>query len=168
MWTYLLHWFRDMKDLFTGLEGLCCCCSVAKSFLFVTPWTATQQAPLTFTISGICSNSLSIESETLSNHLILYHNFSFSLQSSPASGSFPMSWLFISRGQIIGATASASVLPMNIQGWFPLGMAGLISLLCKGPSRVFSSTTIQKLQFFSTQSSLWSSSHICTWLLKTL
>ena len=137
-------------------------------WLFVTPWTTTQQAPLTFTISGVCSNSLSIESETLSNHLLLYHTLSFSLQSFPASGSFPMSWIFTSHGPSIGATASASVLPMNIQGWFPLGLAGLISLLCKGPSKVFSSTTIQKLQFFSTQSSLWFSFYICTWLLKTL
>ena len=135
-------------------------------WLFVTPWTATQQAPLTFTISGVCSNSLSIESETLSNHFILYHTLSFSLHSFPASWSFLKSWLFTSCGQSIGATASASVLPMNIQGWFPLGLAGLISLLCKGPSRVFSGTTIQKLQFFNTQSSLWSSSHICTWLLE--
>ena len=85
------------------------------------------------------------------------------------SGSFPKSQLFTSRGQSIGASVSASVLPMNIQGWFPLWLTGLISLHFKGFSRVFSSTTIQKLQFFSTQFSLWSISHIHTWLLeKTL
>ena len=67
-------------------------------------------------------------------------------------------------GQSIGASASASVLPMNIQGWFPLGLAGLI-LQFKGRSRVFSSTTIWKYQFVGTQPSLWSKSHICTWLL---
>ena len=83
----------------------------------------------------------------------------------PASGSFPMSLLFTSGNQSIRVSASASALPMNIQGWFPLGLTGLISLLFKGLSRVFSSTTVQKYQFFSTQLSLWSNSHICTWLL---
>ena len=87
-------------------------------------------------------------------------------QSSPASGSSSMSWLFTSGCQSIGASASVSVLSMNIQGWFPLGLTGLISLLSKGLSRVFSSTTIWKHQFFSAQPSLWSNSHICTWLLK--
>ena len=91
--------------------------------------------------------------------------FSSCPQSCPASGSFPMSQLFTSGGQSIRASASASVLPMNIQGWFSLGLTGLISLQSKGLSRVFSSTTAQKHQFFSTQPSLWSSSHICRWLL---
>ena len=93
-------------------------------------------------------------------------HFSSCFQSFPASGSFPTSQFFASGGQSIGASASASVLPMNIQGWFPLGLTGLISLLSKGLSRVFSSTTVQKHQFFSTQPSLWTSSHIRTWLLK--
>ena len=87
------------------------------------------------------------------------------LPSFPASGSFPMSQLFTSGNQSIGVSASASVLPMNIQGWFPLGLTSLISLLFKWLSRVFSSTTVQKYQFFGTQPSLWSNSHICTWLL---
>ena len=90
--------------------------------------------------------------------------FSSCLQSFSASGSFPMSWLFASGGQII--EASASVLLMNIQGWFPLGLTGLISLLSKGLSRVFSSTTVWMHQFFSAQSYLWSNSHICTWQLE--
>ena len=77
----------------------------------------------------------------------------------PESGSFPMSWLFVLCGQSIGASVSASVIPMNIQDWFPLGLTGLISLQSKGLSRVISSTTIQKHQFFGTQLSLWSSSH---------
>ena len=85
-------------------------------------------------------------------------------QSNLASGSFPMSRLFTSHGQSIGA--SASVLPVNIQGWFPLGLTGLISLLSKRISRGFSSTTVWKLQFFSTQPSLWYNSHIHTWLLE--
>ena len=77
----------------------------------------------------------------------------------------PMSWLFISGGQSIVASASASVLSMNIQGWFPLGLTDLI-LQSKGLSRVFPSTTIRKHQFFSVQPSSWSNSHILTWLLE--
>ena len=81
------------------------------------------------------------------------------LQSFPASGSFPVSQFFTSGGLSIRALASASILPMNIQGWFPLGLTALISLLPKGFSRVFSST-FQKHHFFGNQPSLWSSSHI--------
>ena len=77
--------------------------------------------------------------------------FSSCPQSFPASESFPMSQLFASGGQSIGAPASASVLPMNIQGWFPLGLTSLISLLSKGLSRVFFSTTVWKQKFFSAQ-----------------
>ena len=92
--------------------------------------------------------------------------FSSCLQSFPASGSFSMSQFFASGGQSIGVSASTSVLPMNIQDWFPLGLTDLISLQSKGLSRVFSNTTVQKHQIFSTQSSLWSNSHIHTWLLE--
>ena len=87
-------------------------------------------------------------------------------QSFPASGSFQMSQLVPSSGQSIGVSASAPVLPMNIQGWFPLGWTGWISLQSKGLSRVFSNTTVQRHQFFSTQRFLWSNSHIHTWLLE--
>ena len=80
--------------------------------------------------------------------------FSSHHQSFPASGSFPMSQFFVSGGQTIGASASASVLPMNIQDCFPLGLTGLIFLQFKGLSRVFSNTTVQKHQFFGTQLSL--------------
>ena len=92
--------------------------------------------------------------------------FSFCLQSFPAPGSFPMSQLFTSGGQSIRASASALVSPVSIQGWFPLRLTGLISLLSQGVSRVFSSTTVQKHLFFRALPSLWSNSHICTWLLK--
>ena len=92
--------------------------------------------------------------------------FSSCLQSFPASGSFSMSQFLTSGGHSIGASASASVLPMNIQDWFPLGLTGLISLQSKGLSRVFSSTTIWKHQFFGAQRSLWCNSHIRTWLLE--
>ena len=90
--------------------------------------------------------------------------FSSHLQSFPASGSFQMSQFFASGGQSIGL--SATVLPMNIRGWFPLELTGLTSLQSKGLSRVFSSTTVQKRQFFGTQPSLQTSSHICIWLLE--
>jgi len=76
--------------------------------------------------------------------------------------SLPVSWVFISSGQGIGASASAPVFSMNVQSWFPLGLAGLISLLSKGILRVFSNITVQKHQFFSAQPSLWSSCHIHT------
>ena len=92
--------------------------------------------------------------------------FSSCLQSFPASGSFPVSQFFTSGGQSIGVLASASVLPMNIQGWFPLGWTGWISWQSKGLSRVFSNTTVQKHPFFSTQLSSQSNSHIHTWLLE--
>ena len=88
------------------------------------------------------------------------------LQSCPASGAFQMSQFFPSGGQSIGVSASASVLPMNIQDWFPLGWTGWIALLSKGLSRVFSNTTVQKHQFFGAQLSLWSNFHIHTWLLE--
>ena len=91
--------------------------------------------------------------------------FSFCLQSFPASGSFQMSQFFSSGGQSIGVWASASVLPMNIQDWFPLGMTRWLSLLSKGLSRVFCNTTVQKHPFFSAQLSLESNSHIHIWLL---
>ena len=86
--------------------------------------------------------------------------FSSCLQSSPASGSFPVSQFFSSGSLSIGASASASVLPMNIQDWSPLGLTGWISLQSKGLSRVFSNTTVQKHQFFGTQLSLQFNSHI--------
>ena len=87
-------------------------------------------------------------------------SFSSCPQSFPVSGSFQMSKLFASGGQSIGALASASVLPVNIRGWFPLGLTRLIFLQSKGLSRVFSSTTVWKHQFFSAQPSLWSNSHL--------
>ena len=92
--------------------------------------------------------------------------FSSCLQSFPASKSFPMSQFFTSGGQSIRVSASASVLPVNFQDWFPLGWTGWISLQSKGLSRVFSNTTVQKHQFFSAQLSLQSNTDIHTWLLE--
>ena len=100
---------------------------------------------------------------TISSWVIL---FSSCLQSFSASGSFLRSQFFASGSQSIGASASALVLPMSIQNWFPLGLTGRISLQSKGLSRVFSNTKVQNHQFFSAQLSLWYSSHIHTWLLE--
>ena len=108
-----------------------------------TPWTAAHQASLFFTISQSLLKFMSIETVMLSNHLILCHPFSFCLQFFPASGSFPLSQLFTSDGQSIDA--SASVLPVIIQDWFPLGWTGWISLHSKGFSRIFFSTTVQNI-----------------------
>ena len=110
----------------------------------VTPWTAALQASLSITNSQSLLKLMFIESVMPSNHLILYVSFCSCLQSFPASGSFQMSQLFTSGGQSIGVSASTSVLPMNIQDWFPLGWTGWISLQSKGPSRVLSNTTVQK------------------------
>ena len=113
----------------------------------------------------VCSNSCPLSQWC--HPIILSSVIPFSCpQSFPPSGSILVSWLFNSGGQSIGASASASVLPMNIQGWFPLGLTGLNSPLSKGLSKVFSSTTVQKHQIFSTQPSLGSNSHIYTWLLE--
>ena len=130
----------------------------AEAEALILPWSRLP-CPLPF--PGACSNSCPLSRwchPTISPSVIP----SFScLQSFPASGSFLMSWFFTSDGQSIGV--SASILPMHIQDWFPLGLSALISLQSKGLSRVFSNTTLQKHQFFSTQPSLWSNSHIHTW-----
>ena len=138
-------------------------CSVVSDF--VTPWTAACQAS-TSTISWSLLRLMFVESVMPSNHLNFCHPFSFSLLSFPESGSFPMSRPFTSGGQSIGASASASILPMNIQDWFPLGLTVLISLQSKGLSRVFSSAIVWRRQFFSTHPFILSNSHIHTWLLE--
>ena len=138
--------------------------SLSFVWLFVTPWTAAHDASCPSPSPGVRSNSCPLSRwchPTISSSVAF---FSSCFQSFPASGSFPMSQLFASGGQSIGA--SASVLPMNIQGWFPFRWTGLISLQSKGLSRVFSSTTVQRHQFFDAQLFLWFSSHIHTWLLE--
>ena len=110
---------------------------------------------------------MSIESVMSSNYLILYRPLLLLSSTFPSIRVFFNELALAIRSQSIGASASASVLAMNIQGWFPnLGPTGLISVLSKGLSRVFSSTTVQKHQFCGAQPSLWSSSHICTWLVE--
>ena len=113
----------------------------------------TPGAPCPSPTPGVYPNSCPLSRwchPTISSSVVSFSCF----QSFPASGSFPMSQLFASGGQSSGFSASASVLPMNIQDWFPLGWTGCISLQSKGLSRVFSNTTVQKHQFFGTQHSL--------------
>ena len=119
---------------------------------FATPWTAACRPPCPSPPPGAWSNSCPLRRwchPIISSSLV---PFSSCLQPFPASGSFPMSWFFISGSQSIGVSASASVLPMNIQGWFPLGWTGWIFLHSKGLSRVH--TTVQNHQFFGAQLSL--------------
>ena len=154
-----------------GCVCVCVCVVVVQLlshvWLFVTPWTAAYQASCPSLSPRVCSHSCPLSRwchPTISSSVV---PFSSCPQSFPASGSFPVSWLFASGGQSIGASASASVLPMDIQGWSPLGWTGWISLQSKGLSRVFFNTTAQKHQFISVQPSLWYSSHIRTWLCIT-
>ena len=114
----------------------------------------------------VCSNSCPLNRGCHPSISLSVIPFSYWPQSFPSSGSFPVSQLFTSGGQSIGVSVSASVLLMNIQGWFLLVLTGLISLQSMGLSRVFSSATGQKHQSFGVQPFLWSNSHIHTWLLK--
>ena len=122
--------------------------------LLRVPWTAAPQLSYPSLSPSACSNSSPLSRwchPTISSSVV---SFSSCPQSFSASGSFPMSQLFVSGGQSIGVTASASVLPVNIQDWFPLGWTGWISLQSKRLSKVFSNTTVQNHQFFSAQLSL--------------
>ena len=132
--------------------------------LFATSWTARLLCP-------------SLSPRVCSNSCLMCQWFYLTISSSatpmpiyyfPASGSFPMSCLWTWSGQSIGTSGSISILPMNISSSFPLRSPGLNSLLSKGLSRVFSSTTIHKHQFFGSQPSLWSNSHACMLLLEKL
>ena len=142
--------------------------SLSCVWLFATPWRPQYTRLSCLLLSPrVCSNSCPLSHwwchPIISSSVIHFLSCS---QSFPASEYFSMSQLFASGGQSIGASSSTSVLAMNIQGWFHLGLSGLISLLYKGLSRVFSSTTVQKHQFFSAQLSLWSNSHFHIWLLE--
>ena len=121
----------------------------------VIPWTATHQASLSFTISWSLLKFLSIASVMPSNHLILYHLLFLLSSVFPSINVFSNESAFPSSGQTIGGSALASGLSMTIQGWFPLGLTGLVFLLSKQLSRVFSNTTVWKHQFFGPQPFLW-------------
>ena len=162
-WKSLLRFSVFISSLSTTLETIFCIFDAVIQLLshvqlFVAPWIAACQASLFFTISLSLLKLMFIEWVMPSNHLILCHPLLL------LPSIFPVSWLFTSGGQSIGT--SASDFPVNIPGWFPLGLISLISLQVKGLSGVFSSTTVQKHQFFSTQPSLWSNSHIHTWVLE--
>ena len=133
--------------------------------LFVTPWTAAQQASLSIINSWSLLKHTSIESVIPSNHLILCRTLLLPPSIFPSIGVFTNESALRIRWPNIGVSTSASVLPMNIQDWFPLVWTGWISLLSKGLSRVFSNTTVETHQFFSAQLSV-SNSHIHTWLLE--
>ena len=138
--------------------------SLSCVWLFVTPWAAAHQAFFYFTITLSLLKLISIGLVVSSNHYVLCYPL-LCLQCFLALGSLQMSQFFTSVDQSIGVSASASVLPMNIWDWFLLGLTILISLLSKGWSRVFPNAIVQKHQFFGTQPSLWSNSHIHTWLI---
>ena len=168
--TLLYKWLCFCALYCTGLYQFSSVQSLSCVWLFVTPRTAAPHGDPTASLSVTNSRGSlkhrSTESVMPSNHLILCCPLSSRLQSFPASGSFQMSQFFASGGQSIGVSASASVLPMNIQDWFSLGRTGWISLQSKGLPRVFANTTVQKRQFFGVQLSLQSNSHIHTWLLE--
>ena len=128
---------KGIRDVILAAVGVVFQSVVSDS---LTPWTATYQASLSFNILQNLLKLISIELMMPSNYIILVSPFSSCPQSFPASGSFPMNVLFMSGDQSI--RASVSILLMNIQGSFPLGLTGLISLLSKGLSRVFSSITV--------------------------
>ena len=136
------------------------------SCVFVTPWIAACKTSLSITISWCLLKLMSIIKSVISfNYLILCHPCLPSIF--PSIRVFSNELALCIRWPSIGASASVSVLPINIQGWFPLGVIGLI-LQSKGFSKVFSKTTVQKHQFFGAQPFLWSNSYIHTWLLEKL
>jgi len=137
------HTFMLLQMAFSSVQSL------SHAWLFATPWTAARQASLSITNSRSSLKLTSIESVMPSSHLILCRPLLLPPSIFPASGSFQMNQFFASGGLSIGVSASASVLPMNIQDWFPCGWTGWIYLQSKGLSRVFSNTTVQKHQFFS-------------------
>ena len=143
----------------------CNCCSVAKSRQILCDLlNCNMPGFLVLHCLRVSSNSCPLSQwchPTISSSVALFFSCP---QSFP--GYFPVNWLFPTSGQRIGASASASVLPVDIQGWFPLGLTCLNSFQSKGLSRVFSGTLIQKHQFFGAQPSLWSNFYICTWLLE--
>ena len=145
---------------FSSVQSLSCV------WLFAAPRIAACQDSLSITNSQSLLKLMSIELMMPSNHLIPHCPILLLPSIFASIRDFPMSWLFALSGQSIGASASASAIPVTIQDWLPLGLTGLISLLSKGLSRVFSNMIAQMHQFFSTQLSLWSNSHIHTWLLE--
>ena len=142
--------------------------SLSRVQVFATPWTAECQASLSITNSRSYPNPCPLSQWCYPTISSSAATFSFCLQSFLSSRSFPLSQFFTLGGQNIGTSALASVLSMNIQGWFLLKLTGLLSMQSKGLSRVFFSTTVRKHQFFGAQPSLWSNSHIRTFQILVL
>ena len=140
--------------------------SLSRVWLFATPWIAAHQASLSITNSRSPPKLVSIKSVMPSNYLILCHPLLFLPPIPPSIRVFYNESMLHMRWPSIGVSALASVLPMNIQGWSPSEWTGWISLQSKGPSRVFSNTTVQKHQFFGAQLSSQSNSDIHTWPLE--
>ena len=169
------HFYHDGGDIMTTTITCPPSCmlsyfssiqSLSRVWLFATPWTAGHQASLSITNSQSLLKLTSIKLVMPSNPLFLCCPLLLMPSIFPSTGSFPVSQFFASGGQSIRVSSSASGLPMNIQNWFPLGWLGWISLQSKGLSTVLSNTTVQKHQFFSSQLSLCSNSHILKWLLE--
>ena len=169
------NWATEQLDLHPAHVPFCPAASFYSQFssvqllsrvqLFMTPWIAARQASLSITNSRSLPKLMSIKSVMPSRHLILCRPLLL-LPPIPPSGSFPMSQFFAWGNQSTGVSALASVLPKNTQDRSPLEWTGWISLQSKGLSRVFSNTTVQKYQFFGTQLSSQSNSHIHTWPLE--
>ena len=161
LWCYeVIMGTRVIFIIFSSVQSL------SHVRIFATPRTAARLASLSITNSQSSLRLTSIESvipSAISSSVVL---FSSCPQSLPASESFPMSQLFAWGGQSTGVSASASFLPKKSQGWSPSEWTGWMSFQSKGLSRVFSNTTVQKHQSFSTQPSSQSNSHIHTWPLE--
>ena len=168
MWTE--RWFSYIRISFFRLFAIIVCCKMLNNislcytvvqslscvWLFAASWTAAHQASLSFTISRSLQELTFIESVMPSSHLILCHPLLFCLQSFTASESFPMSWVFTSGGQSIGVSASATLLPVHFQDWFPLGLTGFLSPCSPRDSlKSLLQHHSSKHQFFSAQPSLW-------------
>ena len=159
-------WERNgFPFLYSCLETSSLVQSLSHVWLFATLSTVASQASLFITNSWSLLKLRPIESVMPFNRLILSRPL-HQLSIFPVSATFLMSQIFASGGLSMGASASASVLPMNSQDLFPLGFTCLVSLQSKGISRVFSNTTVLKHQFFSAQLSLWCNAHFHTWLLE--
>ena len=158
--------YQDMRTLNGKILNIYSAQSLSRVQLFATPWTAACQASLSITNSQSLLRFMSIESVMPSNHLILCCPLLLLSSIFPSIRVFPVSQVFTSDVQSIGVLSLASVLLMNTQDWSPLEWTSWTSLQSKGLSRVFSSTTVWKCQFLSPQLSLWTKTHMHTWLLE--
>jgi len=166
--AYLSTFHPHLWQLWIILLFPHCCCSIPQSCLTLCHFMNCRMPgfPVLHYLLELVQTHVYWASDAIQPSYHLLPTFFSCPQSFLASGSFPMSQLFTSSGQSIGASAPASILPKNIHGWFPLRLTDLISLQSKGLASVFSSTTIRKHQFFTAQPSLWSNFHIHTWLPK--